>query len=119
MTELVIAMSVGRSSLTPVSSNGRFAVTPEPSDSVPPGSRTTVNVPLLDALLGGTVTVPTLGEAVRMKIPAGTQHAQRFRLKGKGVQGKGHLHAEIQIEIPKKLSTEARETLEGLRGKLE
>ncbi|MDF1555345.1 MAG: molecular chaperone DnaJ, partial [Deferrisomatales bacterium] len=38
---------------------------------------TTVRVPLLDALLGGTVEVPTLGDPVRMKLPAGTQNAQR------------------------------------------
>ena len=79
---------------------------------------TTLQVPLLDALLGGTVTVPTLGEPVRMKLPAGTQNAQRFRIKGKGVPGKGNLYAEVQVTIPKKLEPEVRETLEGLRGRL-
>lgn len=79
---------------------------------------TTVRVPVLDALLGGTVEVATLGDPVRMKLPAGTQNAQRFRIKGKGVPDKGSLYAEIQVDIPKHLSPEVRETLEGLRGRL-
>ncbi|HSH68390.1 MAG TPA: molecular chaperone DnaJ [Deferrisomatales bacterium] len=80
---------------------------------------TTVRVPLLDALLGGTVEVPTLGDPVRMKLPAGTQNAQRFRIKDKGVPGKGNLYAEVQVVIPKQLDPKVRETLEGLRGRLD
>lgn len=79
---------------------------------------TRVHIPLLDALLGGEVLVPTLTDTVRMKIPAGTQNAQRFRLKGRGVQNKGDLFAEAVIDIPKKLSSDVRETLQGLRGKI-
>jgi molecular chaperone DnaJ len=78
----------------------------------------TVNIPLLDALLGGTVTVPTLGDPVRMKIPPGTQNGQRFRLKGKGVPSRGDLYAEIQVDLPRSLDPEVRSTLEGLRGRL-
>ncbi len=79
---------------------------------------TTVKVPLLDALLGGTVEVPTLGKPVRMKIPPGTQNGQRFRIRGKGVPGKGDLYAEVQVEIPRRLDPEVRKVLEGLRGRL-
>ncbi|GAB4257545.1 MAG: molecular chaperone DnaJ [Deferrisomatales bacterium] len=79
---------------------------------------TTVRVPLLDALLGATVQVDTLGDPVRMKIPPGTQNGQRFRLKGKGVPGKGDLYAEVHVEIPKKLDPEVKTVLEGLRGRL-
>jgi molecular chaperone DnaJ len=79
---------------------------------------TTVRLPLLDAVLGGTTLVPTLGDAVKMRIPAGTQNGQRFRIKGKGVPGKGDLYAEIQVEIPKNLDPEARRVLEELRGRL-
>lgn len=79
---------------------------------------TTVNVPLLDALLGATVLVETLEDPVRMKIPAGTQNGQRFRLKGKGVPSKGDLYAEIHVELPKQLDPEVKQTLEGLRGRL-
>ena len=79
---------------------------------------TTARVPLLDAILGGTATVATLGDPIRMKIPGGTQNGQRFRIKGKGVQGRGDLYAEIQVEIPKQIDPETRQALEGLRGRL-
>jgi molecular chaperone DnaJ len=79
---------------------------------------TTVTVPLLDAVLGGTTLVPTLGESVRMKIPAGTQNGQRFRLRGKGVKDKGDLYAEIHVEIPTELDPDVKTTLEGIRGRL-
>jgi len=79
---------------------------------------TTVSIPLLDALLGGSIEVPTLGEPVRMKIPPGTQNGQRFRLRGKGVTGKGDLYAETQVVIPKQLEPDVKTTLEGLRGRL-
>jgi molecular chaperone DnaJ len=79
---------------------------------------TTVHIPLLDALLGGTVDVPTLGEPVRMKIPPGTQNGQRFRLRGKGIAGKGDLYAEVHVVIPKHLDPDVKSTLEGIRGRL-
>jgi len=79
---------------------------------------TTARVPLADALLGGSVTVETLGDPVRMKIPAGSQNGQRFRIKGKGVGGHGHLYAELHVEIPKKLDPETREAMEKLRDRL-
>jgi DnaJ-class molecular chaperone len=62
--------------------------------------------------------VPTLGEAVKMRIPAGTQNGQRFRIKGKGVPDKGDLYAEVQVEIPKHLDADTRETLERIKDKL-
>ncbi|MEW6486616.1 MAG: molecular chaperone DnaJ [Thermodesulfobacteriota bacterium] len=79
---------------------------------------TPVEVPLLDALLGGTVLVPTLGEPVRMKVPAGTQPGQRFRLRGKGVAGRGDLHAQVELQVPRQLAPDVKKTLEELRGKL-
>ncbi len=83
-----------------------------------PNLVTTVDVPVIDAILGGTVEVPTLDKPVRMKVPAGTQDGRRFRLRGKGVPGKGDLYAEVRIKIPKKIDPEVRKTLEGLRGRL-
>ena len=40
-----------------------------------------------EAALGATVTVPTLGGSVNLKIPAGSQSGQRLRLKGRGLPG--------------------------------
>jgi len=79
---------------------------------------TTLRIPLADALLGGEALVPTLGEPVRMKVPAGSQNGQRFRIKGKGVPGKGDLYAELFVHIPKKLDEHAKKTLESLRESL-
>jgi molecular chaperone DnaJ len=79
---------------------------------------TTVNLPLYTALIGGRAVVETLTDPVKMKIPAGTQNGQRFRIKGKGVPGKGDLYAETNIEIPKELDDETREKLKELKGKL-
>lgn len=40
-----------------------------------------------EAALGATVQVPTLGGAVNLKIPAGSQTGRRLRLKGRGLPG--------------------------------
>lgn len=79
---------------------------------------TTVRVSLADALLGGEALVHTLGEPVRMKIPPGAQNGQRFRIKGKGVPGKGDLYAELFVEIPRQLDEETAAALTALRDKL-
>ena len=67
--------------------------------------------------LGGDVQVKTLKETVDMKIPAGTQGAKMFRLKGHGmpgVHGEGHgdLYARVMIAVPTHLSSRQRELLE-------
>ena len=79
---------------------------------------TTIELPLYTALMGGQAMVETLNDPVKMKIPAGTQNGQRFRIKGKGVPGKGDLYAETNINIPKKLGDETRKTLEQLKEEL-
>lgn len=40
-----------------------------------------------EVALGATVLVPTLGGAVNLKIPPGSQSGQRLRLKGRGLPG--------------------------------
>lgn len=58
------------------------------------------------AVLGGSVEVPTLGgDRVKMRIPAGTQGGQTFRLRGKGLpplgnHPQGDLLAKVQITVP-------------------
>lgn len=69
------------------------------------------------ATLGCTVEVPTLDGPHELKIPAGTESNEVFRLRGKGVVdvhgrgGKGDLHVQTYIEVPKKLTTRQREIL--------
>jgi curved DNA-binding protein len=65
------------------------------------------------AALGGELQVPTLEGNVRLKLPAGTQPGQRFRLRGHGLPmaagTRGDLFVVPQIQIPKKLTDRERE----------
>lgn len=75
----------------------------------------TIPVDFADALLGASVDVPTLDGTVSLKIPAGTQPNQKFRLRGKGVttsKGTGDEFAQIKITLPKTLTDEQRELIE-------
>jgi curved DNA-binding protein len=71
-----------------------------------------------EAALGAKVSVPTLGKAVTLSVPAGTQSGQRLRLKGKGLPKpggiSGDIYYEVQIAIPKTLSDKEREAFEAL-----
>jgi DnaJ-class molecular chaperone len=66
--------------------------------------RTAVSVPLADAVLGGTIRVPTLKGAIELTLPPGTDGGKIFRLKGKGfpsAPNAGDLHVRIDIALPK------------------
>ncbi|MDG4813491.1 molecular chaperone DnaJ [Hydrogenovibrio sp. 3SP14C1] len=78
------------------------------------------------ATLGGSMDVPTLSGKANLKIPAGTQSGQRFKLGGKGVKSVrsshiGDMIVEVHIETPVKLTSEQKELLkafdESLQGK--
>lgn len=77
-----------------------------------------VEVPYYMAALGGEVRVPTLRSAGTVKVPAGTQGGQKFRLKGQGLSrmsgGKGDLFARVKITVPKSLSDDERAHLEAI-----
>lgn len=72
--------------------------------------RSDVTVPLVTALLGGKIDVPTLRGAVSLTIPAGTSSDRVLRIRGQGVESKGvkgdHL-VRVLVKIPKKDFTEA------------
>jgi len=71
-----------------------------------------------DAALGTSVEVPSVdGGKSKIKIPAGTQHGKRFRLKGKGMpilrRGSfGDLYIRIVTQVPTTLSKRQKEILE-------
>lgn len=73
-----------------------------------------------EAALGATVTVPTLGGKVDLKIPAGAQSGQKLRLKGRGLPGtpKGDQFVVLQIVNPKAEGTGARELFERMAREL-
>ncbi|MAS87435.1 MAG: molecular chaperone DnaJ [Micavibrio sp.] len=69
-----------------------------------------VPVPVSTAALGGTIEVPTIeGKKSSVKIPAGTQTGQQFRLRGKGMSilrssARGDMYIEIFVETPVNLN---------------
>jgi curved DNA-binding protein len=79
-----------------------------------------VPVDLYTAILGGEVRVSTLKDAVRLKIPPGTQPGSSFRLRGQGMPvlrepGRhGDLFVQVQVGLPRELSEKERELFEEL-----
>lgn len=73
-----------------------------------------VEVDLYAAVLGGETLVPTPAGPVVLKIPAGSQPGQTFRLKGRGMPGlqkpsqKGDLFAHLKVSVPQNLSAEEK-----------
>lgn len=66
-------------------------------------------IDLYTAVLGGEALVGTLAGDVQLKIPAGTQSGQLFRLRGKGMpklrgEGYGDLIVKIRPRIPQDLT---------------
>jgi DnaJ-class molecular chaperone len=81
---------------------------------------TEVEVPLVDAVLGGEVAVPTLKGKAMLKIPPLTQNGRAFRLAGLGMPhlaggGNGDLCARVKVLLPADLSPAERELFEKLR----
>lgn len=65
--------------------------------------RVRVPLPLIDAVLGGTIRVPTLTGEAEMNVPPGTSGGRSFRLRGQGLQGeggRGDILAGIDIQVP-------------------
>jgi curved DNA-binding protein len=63
-----------------------------------------------EAGLGATVTVPTLGGEVELKIPAGSNSGKRMRLRGRGMPGAtaGDQLVTLEIHAPKAQTEEQR-----------
>ncbi|WP_375161457.1 DnaJ C-terminal domain-containing protein [Bradyrhizobium sp. RDT46] len=60
-------------------------------------------VTLYEAVLGGKVRVPTLGNVVELSVPKNTSSGRTFRLKGKGLPksgGTGDLFVTVRIMLP-------------------
>jgi molecular chaperone DnaJ len=79
--------------------------------------RSTVTVSVLDAIAGAEIPVETVHGTATVKIPAGTQPNEVFRLKGKGLpvlntHRVGDQYVTVNVEIPKKLSREERRLLD-------
>ena len=68
------------------------------------------------AALGGEIEIPTLDGAANIRIPAETQSAKVFRLRGKGIRNvrshaPGDLMVHVIVETPVKLTDRQKELL--------
>jgi len=79
-----------------------------------------IEIDLYTAVLGGEVTVSTLRGDIVLKIPAGTQPGQTFRLSGQGMpslkkpETRGNLFVRVKVKVPRNLSAEQRELFQQL-----
>lgn len=70
-------------------------------------------------VLGGEVSVPTVGGSVVLSVPAGTQSGQVFHLRGRGLprvntSGTGDLHVRVQLWTPDRLTDKERQLIQEL-----
>jgi DnaJ-class molecular chaperone len=81
------------------------SIGPHPFFKVDGGDlRIDLPITLYEAVLGGKIRVPTLGNAVELSIPKNTSSGRIFRLKGKGLPkaagATGDLFVTIRIMLP-------------------
>jgi curved DNA-binding protein len=73
----------------------------------------------IEAVLGGSIEVPTIDGLVNMNLPGGVKSGQRFKLAHKGYPdttgNRGDQLVEIQIVAPKELSDEEKELYKKLK----
>lgn len=78
-----------------------------------------LNVKLSDALLGAEINIETLDGPAKVVIPEGVKFGDIIRIKERGVpqqRGKrGDILLRVKIELPKKLSKEAKKHIEELK----
>jgi molecular chaperone DnaJ len=75
----------------------------------------TVPIAFAEATLGTTLRVPTLDGSVALKIPPGTPSGRTLRVRGRGVQGRGHngdLLVTVEVAVPQSLGDDALAALE-------
>ena len=74
-----------------------------------------VPINLAQAMLGSRIKVKTLdGKRVVLKIPPGTQHGQKFRIPGHGIERngrRGDMYVEVHVTLPERLSAEEQEAV--------
>lgn len=73
-----------------------------------------------EAALGASISVPTLGGAVELKIPADSEGGRKLRLRGRGLPGTGTIPAgdqivELEVLAPKANTEEEREAYRQMR----
>lgn len=76
----------------------------------------TVPVAIHEAALGARIDVPALAGSARLRVPAGTQSGQRFRLRGRGIPSAsgdaGDLVVEVRLVLPPALDERSKSLME-------
>ncbi len=76
------------------------------------------------AILGGEVEIPSIeGGKMKIKIPEGSQHEDKLKIKGKGMpflkgSSRGDMYIHLHIEIPKNLNSKQKSLLQELNNQL-
>ena len=78
-----------------------------------------VPVTLTEAALGAKIEVPTVDGRAMLKIPPGTQHGQKFRLRERGAPSlraaaRGDQFVEVQVVLPKIADERSKEIVREL-----
>ena len=82
---------------------------------------TEVPVDYTDAILGKTLSVPTVDGNVDVVLPAGTQPGTTLRIEGKGVPKlnqinvRGSHFVKVKVQIPKSLSSREKDLVAQLK----
>jgi len=86
------------------------------------GRDVTLTLPIApwESALGATVTVPTLGGGVDMRIPPNSQSGQKLRLRGRGLPGQtpGDQFVQLKVVVPPASTPEAKAVFEEMKQKL-
>jgi curved DNA-binding protein len=89
----------------------RFARHPD-FDVRGPNLEYTLPIAPWEAVLGATVSVPTLEGSVKVKIPPGSNNGQRLRVRGRGLPQtrgeRGDLFISLEVQVPARLSAEEK-----------
>lgn len=72
-----------------------------------------------EAVLGTTVTVPTVGGKVKLRVPPGKSNGDQLRVRGQGLPkekagARGDLYVVINVQVPQKINDQERELWEKL-----
>ncbi len=78
-----------------------------------------LSIKLTEALLGTEKEIGTLDGELTLKVPAGTDNGTILRIKGKGVpvgnNKRGDIYVRMKVQMPEKLSKEAKKLIEELK----
>lgn len=77
------------------------------------------SISLSQAVLGGIINIKGIHEDLRLKIPAGTNSHEKFKMAGKGIPrshtyGHGDHYVHIKIEVPKSLTPQQKAIFKAL-----